>query len=109
MRRDYPRILPIDGMKFVTKRGTWRAKVSGYPAAVAASDLFQLRIDFEPEPRRNESRSLDLWIRDAPDVTLVSESIGMLEAIKWWLEEFKGDGNLLYDSASGNLVPYQGV
>jgi hypothetical protein len=107
MPRDYQRIFHIEGEKFVTKRGTWRATVRGYPAAVSAGDSLQLKIEFEPEPRRNESRSLDLWIKDAPDVTLVAESIGMLEAIKWWLEEFKGDGNLLYDSASGNLMPYQ--
>jgi hypothetical protein len=108
MPRDYRRIFPIEGKKFVTKQGSWRATVGRYPAAVSAGDLLQLKIDFESEDLRNESRSLHLWVKDAPDVTLVAESIGMLQAINWWLEEFKGDDELLYDSGSGDLVLYRG-
>src|ERR1700730_10644441 len=107
MRRDYARILPVDGKKFVTKRRTWRATVSRYPTACTASDLLRLQINFEPEQPANGFRSLDLWVKDAPDVTLVAESIGMLEAINWWLEELKGDGDLFYDPATGCLLPHQ--
>jgi hypothetical protein len=100
-------MLPIDGKKFVTSRGTWWATVSEYPAAISASDLLHLKIGFELELAKNRTRSLDLWIEDAPDVTLVAESVGMLEAINRWLEDFEGDEKLLYDSGLGELVPHR--
>jgi len=107
--RDYRRILPIEGKEFVTTQGTWRATVSEYPAAVSAHvGLFHLMIDFDLGPGRNRTRSLGLWIMDAPDVTLVAESAGMLEAINRWLERSDGDDELLYDSDIGDLARFQG-
>ena len=106
--RDYRRILFIEGKEFVTPKGTWHATVSEYPAAVPAdAGLLHLRIGFELELAKNRTRSLDLWIENASDVTLVAESVGMLEAINRWLEDSEGDRDeLLYDSAIGKLIPF---
>jgi hypothetical protein len=96
-KRDYRKILFIEDKEFVTPHGTWHATVSEYPVAVpAAAGLLHSRIDFELA--KNRTRSLDLWIEDAADVTLVAESVGMLAAINRWLEESDGDDELLYDS-----------
>jgi hypothetical protein len=105
MQRDYQRILRVDGQAFVTAQGTWRARVKEYSAPVSAANLLHLNIEFELEASESRKRELDLWIEDAPDVTLVAESVGMLEAINRWLERSDGDDDLLYDSGLRELVP----
>lgn len=104
MQRDYQRILRVDGQAFVTAQGTWRTRVKEYSAPVAAADLLHLNIEFELEASESRKRELDLWIENAPDVTLVAESVGMLEAINRWLERSDGDDDLLYDSGLRELV-----
>jgi hypothetical protein len=107
MERDYQKILPLDGEEFVTTQGVWRATVSEYPAAIPAdADLLHLKINFQLQLGGIQVRSLDLWIQNAPDVTLVAEYIGLLAAINRWLEDFEGDEKLLYDSGLRQLVPH---
>ena len=106
MQRDYQRILFVDGQAFVTAKGTWRARVKRYSAPVYGADLLHLNIEFELEASETRKRTLDLWIEDAPDVTLVAESVGMLEAINRWLGNAEGDDRLMYDSAVGELVRF---
>jgi hypothetical protein len=104
--RDYRKILFIEGKEFVTTQGAWRATVREYPTANSTDErLLHLKIDFELA--KDRTRSLDLWIEDAPDVTLVAESLGMLGAINRWLENSDGDDELLYDSDVGDLVRFQ--
>lgn len=103
MRRDYQKILRLDGQSFVTGPGTWRARVKEYSAPVSARALLHVKIEFEREAS-NKRRALDLWIENASDVTLVAESVGMIEAIKRWLEKAQGDDQLLYDSSVEELV-----
>ena len=106
MQRDYQRILFVDGHAFLTAQGTWRARVKEYSAPVpAAADLLHLNIEFGLQASESQKRTLDLWIEDAPDITLVAESVGMLEAIKRWLEGSKGDDELMYDSGLRELIP----
>ncbi|SRR6266851_4846528 len=107
MQRDYQRILRVDGQAIVTGQGTWRARVNEYSAPVSAADLLHLNIEFELEASESRKRTLDLWIEDAPDVTLVAESVGMLGAINRWLENAEGDNQLLYDSSVGDLVQFE--
>ena len=107
MQRDYQRILFVDGHAFLTAQGTWRARVKEYSAPVSPADLLHLNIEFGLEASESRKRTLDLWIEDAADVTLVAESVGMLEAINGWLESAEGDDQLLYDSAVGELVRLQ--
>jgi hypothetical protein len=108
MERDYKKILPVDGKEFVTPKGTWRARVSEYPAAIpSGAGLLHLRINFELQPVGGQARLLDLWLEDAPDVTLVAESMGLLGAVNRWLEDFEGDEELLYDSGLGGLVRHR--
>jgi hypothetical protein len=105
--RDYRRILPLDGKELVTPQGTWQATVREYPTVVSHdAGLLHLKIGFELE-FEDQKRSLDLWIENARDVTLVAEFVGMLEAINRWLEDSEGDDELLYDSAIGGLVEFQ--
>jgi len=105
--RDYRKIFFIEGKESVTPQGTWHATVSEYPTALSTrAGLLHLKIGFELESAKNQTRSLDLWIEDGSDVTLVAESVGMLEAINRWLEDSDGDDELLYDSAIGKLVPF---
>ncbi len=76
-----------------------------YPTANSTDErLLHLKIGFELA--KNRTRSLDLWIIDATDITLVAESVGMLEAINRWLESSDRDDELLYDSDVGDLVPF---
>ena len=104
--RDYRKIFPLDGKEFITSQGRWRASVSEYPHLARANEgLLHLKISFEFA--KKPSRLLDLWIEDAPDVTLVAESVGMIEAINLWLEGSKGDDELRYDSGLGELVPHR--
>jgi hypothetical protein len=108
MQRDYQRILFVDGHAFLTTQGTWRARVKEYSAPVpAAADLLHLNIEFELEASESRKRTLDLWIEDAPDITLVAESVGMLEAIKRWLGDAEGNAQLLYDSSVEELVRFE--
>jgi hypothetical protein len=82
------------------------ARVKEYSAPVpAAADLLHLNIEFELQASESRKRTLDLWIEDAPDITLVAESVGMLEAIKRWLDGSKGDDELMYDSGLRELIP----
>lgn len=108
-KRDYDRILRIDCNEFVTALGTWRARVREYPKTTSATvDLLHVKIEFELQASQRRKRWLDLWIEDAPDVTLVAEAVGMLEAINRWLGGSEGDDELLYDSAVGELVRFEG-
>jgi hypothetical protein len=105
--RDYRKLLFIESKEFVTTQGAWRSTVREYPTANSTDErLLHLKIDFELQRAKNQTRSLDLWIEDAPDVTLVAESVGMREAINRWLEGSEGDDELLYDSAIGKLIPF---
>ena len=107
MARDYGKIFDIEGREFVTSRGAWLATVREYPAARGVDDaLLHLRVNFELQGGQL-ARSLDLWIVSAPNVTLMAESIGMLEAMKRWLEDSAGNDELLYDSEIKDLVPLQ--
>ena len=105
MRRDYEKILRIDGQTFVTAQGAWQARVREYSAPGSASDLLHLNIEFEL--CASIKRTLDLWIEDAPDVTLVVESAGTLAAINRWLATCEGDDQLLYDSSVEDLVRFE--
>jgi hypothetical protein len=104
MERDYQKILRLDGQEFGTGLGTWRARVKEYSAPVSDKGLLHVKIEFELEAAPSRTRTLDLWLENAPDITLIAESVGMLEAIKRWLENAQGDDQLLYDSAVGELV-----
>jgi len=45
-RRDFPKILPIDGKEFKTAGGKWLATVRQYPASTTAERaLLHLKID----------------------------------------------------------------
>lgn len=105
MEQEYKKIFDIEGRAFVLPQGTWLATVQEYPAAdIADHGLLRLRVEFKLQGTRI-ARSLELWIENAPSVTLVAESMGMLDAIQKWLEEPGGDDELFYDSEIKELVP----
>lgn len=105
MGRDYARILPIQVQEFITLRGTWHAEVDQYPHPPVGARLLHFRIKFKPQPEGQPVRRLDLWIRDATDVTLLAEFVEMMDAINSWLDNADGDDELYYDHDSGELVP----
>jgi len=107
MALSYHNIFDIDGREFVTSQGIWRAIVRHYPSRDCSDDRLRLSIEFKHQSVGGKARKLDLWIVNAPDVTLVAESIGMLQAIQEWLDDSVGDDELLYDSEIKDLVPLQ--
>ena len=90
----YDEMLPIDGRKFETAKGEWRAKVIEWPIPAQDSSILCYTVDFHGPT----VRLLKLWAapeelhQGHPDAESHRERV--MELVREWLQTHDGDGEI---------------